>query len=195
MGVHDLATAQLQMIADPSVVLRQARSAYAEGGIWLAVNQFNPVYALLMHPDQGWQLAQRGCITEASRALTSATIDAVSAVAMARGVSTIRVTGLKNRIATARQEMRANPDRGSISIPGRKNFDGETGPAEAFAHLKKYHSIDPRVASNRLHKLKTAGGLGAADNVVIGRTGDVYNPINGERLGSLTDKTLGGGKR
>lgn len=34
-------------------------------------------------------------------------------------------------------------------------------------------------------------GLGAADDVAIGRTGDVYNVANGERIGSLTDVTLG----
>lgn len=33
--------------------------------------------------------------------------------------------------------------------------------------------------------------LRAADDVVIGKTGDVYNIKIGERLGSLTGETLG----
>lgn len=79
-------------------------------------------------------------------------------------------------------------------IPGNP-FTGKDAPAEAFTHLKKHHGLDPEVASNRLHKLKKDGGLGAADDVAIGRTGDVYNAQTGERLGSLTDKNLGGNKR
>lgn len=38
--------------------------------------------------------------------------------------------------------------------------------------------------------LKQQGGLGAAHDVVIGKTGDVYNSRTGERLGSLTDPNL-----
>lgn len=79
-------------------------------------------------------------------------------------------------------------------IPGNP-FRGPNAPEQAFKHLEKYSGLDPKVASNRLHKLKDAGGLGPADDVIIGRTGDVYNPITGERLGSLTDKSLGGFKR
>jgi hypothetical protein len=37
--------------------------------------------------------------------------------------------------------------------------------------------------------------VSATDNVVIGKTGDIYNAQTGERLGSLTDKSLGGTKR
>jgi hypothetical protein len=70
-------------------------------------------------------------------------------------------------------------------------FRGKNAPQLAYQHLERFHGVDPVVASNRLHKLKKAGGLGAADDVVIGRTGDVYNAANGQRLGSLTDKTLG----
>lgn len=75
-------------------------------------------------------------------------------------------------------------------IPGNP-FRGPNAPQQAYKHLKKYHGIDPTVASNRLHKIKQRAGLGAADEVVIGRTGDVYNARTGERLGSLTDNTLG----
>jgi hypothetical protein len=41
-------------------------------------------------------------------------------------------------------------------------------------------------AHERLEKIKKAGSLGAADDVVIGRTGDVYDPRTGEWLGTLT---------
>jgi len=76
------------------------------------------------------------------------------------------------------------------AIPGFP-FRGRNAPADAFAHLKKHHGLDPHMASNRLHVLKQQGGLGAADDVVIGRTGDVYNAQTGERLGTLTDPNLG----
>ena len=61
----------------------------------------------------------------------------------------------------------------------------------AFEHLDEFHGVDPATASNRLHKLKARGGLGPADNVTIGRTGDVYDAKTGRWLGTLTDKSLG----
>ena len=72
---------------------------------------------------------------------------------------------------------------------------GANAPAEAFKHLQQYHGLDPNVASNRLHIVKEDAGLGATDNVVIGRTGDVYDARNGDRLGTLTDCNLSGEKR
>ncbi len=80
--------------------------------------------------------------------------------------------------------------KGGGSIPG-KPFRGPDAAKHAFGHLEKHSGLDPKVASNRLHKLKEGGGLGAADDVVIGKTGDVYNASTGERLGTLTDKALG----
>jgi hypothetical protein len=76
-------------------------------------------------------------------------------------------------------------------IPGNP-FTGANAPEKAFAHLQKYSGLDPNVASARLHRLKQSGGLGGADDVTIGRTGDVYNARTGEHLGTLTDKSLGG---
>ncbi len=75
-------------------------------------------------------------------------------------------------------------------IPGRP-FRGQPAVEDAIAHLARYHGIDPWVASNRLHRLKEIAGLGAADNVVIGHTGDVYTEMTAERIGSLTDRMLG----
>lgn len=74
-------------------------------------------------------------------------------------------------------------------VPGRP-FRGKNAPEAACRHLSKYHGIDPNVASNRLHKLKQSAGLGPADDVIIGRTGNVYDARTGERLGSLTDPSL-----
>jgi RHS repeat-associated protein len=78
----------------------------------------------------------------------------------------------------------------SSKIPGRP-FTGKNAPTKAYRHLKKYHGVDPTAASNRLHKLKKLGGLDPADDVAIGRTGDVYNAKTGEYLGSLTSELLG----
>jgi hypothetical protein len=84
---------------------------------------------------------------------------------------------------------------GAKKIHGRVHFRGPSGPAEAYKHLEKFHGVDPNDASLRLHKLKEAGGLRPNDDVVIGATGDVYNARTGDRLGSLTDRGLGSGKR
>jgi len=62
-----------------------------------------------------------------------------------------------------------------LEILCRNKLSGANGPSEAFKHLEKFHGIAPEVASKRLHKLKKSGGMGGADNVTIGRTGDVYN--------------------
>lgn len=79
-----------------------------------------------------------------------------------------------------------------IEILG-KPFRGPDAPKDAFEHLAENHGLDPTVASHRLHVLKTLGGMGPADDVVIGKTGDVYNAATGEHLGTLTDKSLGRG--
>jgi RHS repeat-associated protein len=75
-------------------------------------------------------------------------------------------------------------------VPG-KPFRGKGAPEKAYEHLNKHHGVSPEVAGNRLHKLKKHGNLAPDDDVIIGRTGDVYNGSTGERLGSLTDPSLG----
>ena len=59
-----------------------------------------------------------------------------------------------------------------------------------YQHLKEYHGISEATASERLHRIKQQCGSGAADNLVFGRTGDLYDPVTLEWVGSLT---LGGG--
>jgi len=72
------------------------------------------------------------------------------------------------------------------------DFSFRTGtPQEVYRRLETYHGIDPALASERLHTIKAANGFGAADNVVLDLTGNVYNPGTGEWLGSLTQ----GGKK
>jgi hypothetical protein len=85
-----------------------------------------------------------------------------------------------------------SPDPGKI--PGKNNFTGPDGPARAFVHLEKYQGLNPETASVRLHKIKQKAQLGPADDVTIGRTGDVYNAATGDKLGSLTDPSWGGSK-
>ena len=75
-------------------------------------------------------------------------------------------------------------------IPGYP-FRGMHAPERAYEHLEHYHGLDQSIASNRLHKIKHAAGLAPDDDVAIGRTGDVYNEATGERLGSLTEPSLG----
>jgi RHS repeat-associated protein len=60
------------------------------------------------------------------------------------------------------------------------NFD------EVARRLERYHGIDRALASERLHEIKAATGRGPADNVLFDLTGNVYDPVTRESLGSLT---------
>ena len=71
------------------------------------------------------------------------------------------------------------------NIPGTP-FYGDNAAKEAFKHLNKYHGVDPKEASKLLHDIKKANGFSPADNMVIGKSGDVYHPGTGEWLGTLT---------
>lgn len=71
-------------------------------------------------------------------------------------------------------------------VPGNP-YRGADAPERAYAHLQRFHGVERLMATQRLHRIKQRSGLGATDNVVIGRTGDVYDEISGERLGSLTE--------
>lgn len=78
-------------------------------------------------------------------------------------------------------------------IPGNP-FRGVLALERAYDHLRRYHGVPPHVTGHRLHLLKAIGGLAPDDDVVIGKTGDVYNALDGSLLGSLTDRTLGTGE-
>ncbi len=110
-------------------------------------------------------------VIEPTAILGGATIGGVSGLAM--GLSACKTGG------------GVGSGNGASTIPGRP-YTGKDAAKEAFKHLEKYHGISPEVASERLHNIKAAAGLGAADDVAIGRTGDVYNAANGEWIGSLT---------
>jgi hypothetical protein len=71
-------------------------------------------------------------------------------------------------------------------IPGNP-YRGPNAPAQAYDHLREYHGTPPGTATDRLHRIKQRSGLSPTDNVVIGKTGDVYNETDGEQIGSLTD--------
>ncbi|MEM1025990.1 MAG: Hint domain-containing protein [Myxococcota bacterium] len=58
---------------------------------------------------------------------------------------------------------------------------------DVFSRPSKNHGIDPKLAGERLHDMKTANGLGGADNVVFDMTGNVFNPKTGELMGTLTE--------
>ena len=71
------------------------------------------------------------------------------------------------------------------AIPGNP-FRGKDAAEQAYKHLEKYHGVKPTVASERLHQIKQRVGMGAADDVIIGRTGDIYNAKTNEWIGTLT---------
>ena len=59
--------------------------------------------------------------------------------------------------------------------------------SELFEHLRRYHKIEPNLASTRLHRIKDAVGRRGGDDVLLDRTGGVYDPATREPLGSLTE--------
>ena len=67
-----------------------------------------------------------------------------------------------------------------------RTFTGPDAPARAFPHLERYHGLSPHVASSRLHRIKKSANRGPADNIIIDRTGNVYDPVTRQWLGSLT---------
>jgi hypothetical protein len=75
--------------------------------------------------------------------------------------------------------------RRANSLPGNARLTNNVD--DVFRRLAKHNGIEPRLASERLHQIKKANGLGAADNVVFDRTGNVFHPTTGERIGSLTE--------
>lgn len=72
------------------------------------------------------------------------------------------------------------------AIPGDP-FRGADADERCFEHLACHHGIDRHTASERLHRIKERAGAGPADNVVFGRTGDVYIETTEEHIGMLSD--------
>jgi hypothetical protein len=85
---------------------------------------------------------------------------------------------------------RMNADSGGASrndVPKQPdNAQTITDNKTVFNQLKKHHGIDPKIASERLHEIKRISGRGPADNVIFDKTGNVYDPVTKEWLGSLT---------
>lgn len=63
---------------------------------------------------------------------------------------------------------------------------------EVFRRLAKDHGIDRVIASDRLHGLKRQTGRGGADNLLFDLTGNVFDPVTLQWIGTLTE---GGGGR
>ena len=61
-----------------------------------------------------------------------------------------------------------------------KSFD------EIAKRLNDNCGIDPNLASERLHKLKEITGRGGADNVIFDMSGNVYDSVTRELIGTLT---------
>ncbi|WP_152667303.1 RHS repeat-associated core domain-containing protein [Cellulomonas sp. FA1] len=88
-GVGDVASAAWLWVVNPDAatidLISGVGEAYDQGGVGLAVNQFNPVYGVLDSGARGWDLAQQGCVAESARAFTGATFSAAGTVAIAGG--------------------------------------------------------------------------------------------------------------
>jgi hypothetical protein len=73
-------------------------------------------------------------------------------------------------------------------LPPIRLFQGDDANERCFAHLERWHGIDRYTASDRLHCIKQRAGVGPAENVVFGHTGDVFLEANREHLGMLSDR-------
>jgi hypothetical protein len=74
------------------------------------------------------------------------------------------------------------PQLGTIIAEARTTRDVE----QVFRHLEKYHGIDRRLASERLHDIKSKNGLPNDTDLIFDMTGNVYSPTTLELLGSMT---------
>jgi len=74
------------------------------------------------------------------------------------------------------------PQLGAIVGEARTTRDVE----QVFRHLEKYHGIDRRIASERLHDIKSKNGLPNDTDLIFDMTGNVYSPTTLELLGSMT---------
>jgi hypothetical protein len=62
-----------------------------------------------------------------------------------------------------------------------------TKASTAFAHVARFNGIPRWLASDRLHAIKRAAGLGGADNVLFDFSGGIWHSETREWLGSLTE--------
>jgi len=112
------------------------------------------------------------------------TRDSAGLVSDARSARSARERLLRQSMSAGAQ--RSDDPRDVPDIPGNP-YRGSDAPSRAYEHLHDYHGISLGAATDRLHRIKQRSGLSPMASVVIGRTGDVYDEMNGEYLGSLTD--------
>jgi hypothetical protein len=55
-----------------------------------------------------------------------------------------------------------------------------------FERLTRFHGIERNLASDRLHQIKRLHGLGSDEEVIFDYTGNVYDQLTADHLGSLT---------
>jgi RHS repeat-associated protein len=72
-----------------------------------------------------------------------------------------------------------------VCIPG-KPYMGYGAPDAWWKEQGQNRGLTRGEVSERLHDIKDKAGLGATDDVAIGKTGDVYDERTGEWIGSLT---------
>ncbi len=82
-------------------------------------------------------------------------------------------------------------DIGKLNVRNANNLPNDAKLSrdkdDIFKNLDQNHGISNDIASERLHKLKEANGLRGDEDVIIDRTGNVFNSHTGEKMGSLTE--------
>jgi hypothetical protein len=140
----------------------------------------NFVYGAIVGYYNGVQAARKGCPWT-----TSFNYSMQGAVAVTSGAALFAPWGEITQYGYSRAGRLLTDEGGYIGLGhgARVTKDVE----RVFSLLKKYHGIDPKVASVRLHDIKGHFGYGPNDDLLFDLTGNVYDPIRGEWLGSLTE--------
>ena len=106
-------------------------------------------------------------------------------------VYNLRVAGLHTyAVGELALAVHNNDCGGDETLPGGAGT--HPTPDDAFDHMEKFHGIPRGKASDRLHDAKRRAGLRGDDDVVIDRTGNIYDARTGRKIGSLGEGGGGG---
>jgi RHS repeat-associated protein len=156
--------------------------AYNGGDGASVTTAMNPVYWAIAGYYNEVQASRKGC--PYSGCLAYGLQGALGVAATLDLATGGRLTGaLMTGLSESIQLGRLAEEAGYITV-GRARFTQDV--QHLFSLLEKNHGIDPKLASLRLHQMKAALGYGPADEMLFDLTGNVYDPVTGDWLGSLT---------
>jgi RHS repeat-associated protein len=105
-------------------------------------------------------------------------------------VYNFEVEGFHTYFVSPEQVLVHNKPVPRLTLP--KNARTFQNVDDLYKHLEKYHGIDPRLASERLHQIKDAWDIAPDAKLLFDKTGGIWDPATRDFYGSLTE---GGAKR